>query len=29
MSQVRADDGQMLAVWSRVPAKPRGTIVLV
>lgn len=29
LSQVRTDDGQTLAVWSRVPAQPRGTIVLV
>lgn len=29
MAQVRADDGQALAVWSRVPAQPRGTILLV
>jgi alpha-beta hydrolase superfamily lysophospholipase len=28
-SQVQADDGQSLAVWSRVPAQPRGTILLV
>ncbi|PPT99698.1 alpha/beta hydrolase [Xanthomonas arboricola pv. guizotiae] len=26
---MRADDGQTLAVWSRVPAQPRGTILLV
>ncbi|WP_184381387.1 alpha/beta hydrolase [Xanthomonas arboricola] len=29
LAQVRADDGQTLAVWSRVPAQPRGTILLV
>lgn len=29
VSQVRTDDGQTLAVWSRVPAQPRGAIVLV
>lgn len=29
LSQVRADDGQTLAVWSRVPAQPRGAILLV
>ncbi|MFA4432220.1 alpha/beta fold hydrolase [Xanthomonas perforans] len=29
LAQVRTDDGQTLAVWSRVPAQPRGTIVLV
>ncbi|CAD7713081.1 2-succinyl-6-hydroxy-2,4-cyclohexadiene-1-carboxylate synthase [Xanthomonas hydrangeae] len=29
LSQVGADDGQTLAVWSRVPAQPRGTILLV
>ncbi len=28
-SPLRADDGQVLAVWSRVPAQPRGAIVLV
>lgn len=27
--QVRADDGHSLAVWSRVPARPRATILLV
>ena len=27
--QVQTDDGQTLAVWSRVPAQPRGTILLV
>ncbi|SEM44083.1 Lysophospholipase, alpha-beta hydrolase superfamily [Pseudoxanthomonas sp. GM95] len=27
--QVKADDGLKLAVWSRVPAQPRGTILLV
>ncbi|OBR72237.1 hydrolase [Xanthomonas arboricola] len=29
LAQVRTDDGQTLAVWSRVPAQPRGTILLV
>ncbi len=29
MAQVRADDGQALALWSRVPAQPRGAILLV
>ncbi|WP_349656806.1 alpha/beta fold hydrolase [Xanthomonas sp. 10-10] len=29
LAQVRADDGQTLAVWSRAPAKPRGTVLLV
>ncbi|MFC0155480.1 alpha/beta hydrolase [Xanthomonas dyei] len=29
LAQVRADDGQTLAVWSRVPAQPRGTVLLV
>ncbi|WP_115558788.1 alpha/beta hydrolase [Xanthomonas dyei] len=29
LAQVRADDGQALAVWSRVPAQPRGTVLLV
>ncbi|WP_146093143.1 alpha/beta fold hydrolase [Xanthomonas sp. CFBP 7912] len=29
LTQVRADDGQSLAVWSRVPAQPRGTVLLV
>lgn len=29
LAQVRADDGQRLAVWSRIPAQPRGVIVLV
>lgn len=29
LAQVRTDDGQKLAVWSRVPAQPRGTILLV
>ncbi|WP_184432988.1 alpha/beta hydrolase [Xanthomonas arboricola] len=29
LAQVRADDGPTLAVWSRVPAQPRGTILLV
>ncbi|MBO9793009.1 MULTISPECIES: alpha/beta hydrolase [Xanthomonas] len=28
-ARVRTDDGQTLTVWSRVPAQPRGTIVLV
>lgn len=27
--QVQADDGQSLALWSRLPAQPRGTILLV
>jgi alpha-beta hydrolase superfamily lysophospholipase len=27
--QVKADDGLTLAVWSRVPAQPRGTLLLV
>ncbi|WDS35295.1 alpha/beta fold hydrolase [Pseudoxanthomonas sp.] len=29
LQQVKADDGQSLAVWSRVPAQPRGAILLV
>ncbi|ENZ95423.1 hydrolase [Xanthomonas fragariae] len=29
LSQVHADDGRTLAVWSRVPAQPRGTVLLV
>ncbi|WP_184409567.1 alpha/beta fold hydrolase [Xanthomonas sp. 3075] len=29
LAQVRADDGQTLAVWSRVSAQPRGTVLLV
>ncbi len=29
LAQVRADDGQALALWSRVPAQPRGAVLLV
>ena len=28
-AQVQADDGQPLVVWSRLPARPRGTLLLV